>query len=221
MVSGRDEAGFTVVELMVVVAVMAVLAGPILAYLMGNYTDSLRSQVKVQLAASGQSTLRTLTEEIKTSGGALNKNTLNDPNAPSGGWTTGSSSGVMVVKLPAIATTGEVIQDSSGNAYYNEAVYFRTGSNLFRRVIRNAAAPGNTALTTCPRAVATTACPADSVLASTVSAFSFLFLKEQGALSSSTDDALSVKITLNFSKSFSGSAVASSHEQTVRFRGKR
>lgn len=220
MVSQRSSTGFTVVEMMVVLAVMGILVAPILGFLLGNYEDSLRNQVKVQLAANTQSTLSVIAEEVKTSGGALVKNTLTDPRAPSGGWYTNSSTGTLVLRVPALSSGNEVILDGANTAYHNEIVYYRSGSNLYRRTIRNSAAPGNAALTTCPLASASTSCPADSVLSETVSSFSFVLLKEQGVVSASTNDARSVRLSLAFSKSFSNDTVASTQQLTARFRSK-
>jgi hypothetical protein len=64
-------------------------------------------------------------------------------------------------------------------SYKNNVIYYLSGTTLYRRVLADTAATGNSAITTCPAAHATASCPGDGDILDNVSSFSIQYYNAQ------------------------------------------
>lgn len=211
------KAGFTIVELLVALVVISIIGVTFATYLSASYFSSLRQQDNLQLGSALQAASRTVSDELSLSSGILTTGTLTDTYAPGGGWITGGST--LVTTTPALDSTATIIYTPTGTPYTNEIVYFVTNNTLYRRVIKNPAATGNSTLTTCPQAHANSSCPADSVMADNVQSLAFTPLAADGSATTATNAQL-VAFTLVLQKTSYNTNISSSRTETVRLRNK-
>jgi prepilin-type N-terminal cleavage/methylation domain-containing protein len=211
------KAGFTLVELLVSLAVIGILGVTFVTYLSTSYFGSLQQQDRLQLGSTLQAANRTMSDELSLSSGILTTGTLTDTYAPVGGWVTSSST--LVTTSPALDNVGNIIYTATNVPYTNEIVYFVTSNTLYRRVIKNPAVTGNAALTTCPQIVANSSCPADGLVTSNVHSLTFTLLDADGAPATATNARL-VTFTLALQKTSYNTTINSSRAETVRLRNK-
>jgi hypothetical protein len=157
------------------------------------------------LALESQTILTQLTEDIRLADSIASTNSITDPNGPAGGWTTSDPSNIIIIESPATDSSRNIIYDSStGYPYRNEFIYFISGTHMYKRVLANASASGNTAKTTCPAASASSTCPPDRLFSSNASSLTFTFYDASDATTANAAQARSVVLGVNMSqKSFS------------------
>jgi len=158
----KNAHGFTLTELNVTLIVGALVLLIISAIFTNYFTLITRNNLYVEMTADGQNLLRSMVEELRYGAGVRQINTLTDANMPPDGWNTNNDDFVIIIAVPAKDGNGDYIIDTeTGSAYKNEYVYFKDGINLYKRVLANPSATGNTAITTCPAHLAGPSCPAD------------------------------------------------------------
>jgi hypothetical protein len=145
--------------------------------------------------------LRNTAEALRYGDGVRQTNTINDPNAPSGGWNTNNTIFVIVIAVPALDTAHNYIVDpSTGAPYMNELVYYKNGSTLMERILADPSASGNSLKTTCPSNLASGSCPPDKELANYVNTMSFTLYDQDNALTSDPSLARSILINLSMQR---------------------
>ena len=200
------QTGFTLVELMISVTIMAII-GVVFLGLTANYFVTItRNNELAEMTINSQNLLRTTVENIRLGDGVRQTNQINDPNAPSGGWNTSNSAFVIVIAVPAVDKNHNYIIDSdTGSPYMNELVYYKNGmEDLMERTLANPSATGNTLETTCPANLATSTCPADTLLANYVSSMTFALYDQNAASTTDPTQARSIKINLTMQRNAPG-----------------
>lgn len=176
MIKPRAEAGFTITELVLSITVAGFMTAVLFVTTFFYYANVSQSETASTLALESQNILAQLTEDIRLSDAMSSNNVLTDTYAPSGGWVTSDPSNVIIIESPAVTTSRDIIYDSStGNPFRNEFIYFTSGTNMYKRILKNAAATGNIATTTCPSGHTTSACPLDRLFSGNVSNLTFTF----------------------------------------------
>lgn len=199
------ETGFTLVELVVVVTVMAIVGVVFLGLVANYYVVITRNSELSDMTLMSQNLLRSTIENIRLGDGVRQTNQVNDPNAPSGGWSTSVSNFVIIIAVPAVDSSHNYIIDpDTGSPYMNELVYYKNGSTLMERRLANPNATGNTMVTTCPPNLASASCPADVQLASYVNSMTFTLYDQNAVTTSDPSQARSVNITLNMQRNAPG-----------------
>lgn len=148
-----------------------------------------------------QNLLRTMVEELRNGAGVRQTNTITDPNAPAGGWNTGNTNFVIITAVPAQNTSNQYIIDpATGRPYFNEYVYYKQDTFLYKRTLAHPNATGNKLKTSCPESLATAACPADRKLVETLKTMLFTFYDQDDVLTIDPLLARSIKIDLILEK---------------------
>lgn len=216
----RADLGFTIVELLVVISLMAVLGVAFLG-ISANYFNVInRNNLLAEMTVSSQNLLRSTVENLRYGDGVRQTNQITDPNAP-GGWSTSNSNFVIIIAVPALdSSKAYIINPDTGSPYMNELVYYKSGTSLMERKLANPSAAGNSLKTTCPEASASAACPADTRLAEYINSMLFTLYDQDGAQTTTASATRSVKITLNMQRALPGKPINLSTVMQVTLRNR-
>lgn len=199
-------AGFTIVELLVVLSVMMIISLTVFGVATGFFSTLTRNNARTEMTVASQNLLRSTVENLRYGDGIRQTNQIADSNAPVGGWNTSNTSFVVIIAVPALdSTKNYIIDPDTGSPYMNELVYYKNGSTLMRRRLANPNATGNTATTSCPPAIANASCPADIVLADYVKSMLFTLYDQDGAQTTTPAEARSINIKLDMQRYSSSS----------------
>ena len=210
--------GFTLVELLVVMAVMSILSLTLANFITNWLQASSLAQKRTALLADAERTLDLLTADVRLSGSVDQVNRWPDDNSPSGqfGWQSNSQT----VILAKIATTSNNDVIFSDPAKYitqkDNQIYYLSGGTLYRRTLASDSASDN-ATTTCPAAEATPACPADTVVAGGVSSLSFTYYDANNQIST-VADARSVQASITLSSKLNSKTITATYKTRMVFR---
>lgn len=219
MIKKKDEHGFTITELVISITVAGFLAAVLFIATFFYYANIIQAETATNLALESQTILNQLTDDIRLSDAIVSTNSITDPNAPSGGWMTSDPSNIMIVQNPAVTSTRDIIYDSgTGFPYKNEYIYFASASSMYKRVLANTAAVGNTAIRTCPAASASASCPPDRLFSSNVSNLSFTFYDASNNTTSDPSLARSVALNVDMAKKVFGKNITLSNSTRVTLR---
>ncbi len=215
----RSQLGFTITELVIAITVAGILAGAIFVATFDYYADVNRSQVATDEALSSQSILNQMTSDIRLADAISSTNTITDPNAPAGGWVTSNPSNVIIIESPATDSSRNIIYNpDTGFPYRNEFIYFVSGSSMYKRVLANTSAPGNTAVTTCPQSLSSPTCPPDALFSDHVNNLSFTFYDSSDNSTSDATKARSVLLDVNLGQKVYGRDVTLSNQARITLR---
>lgn len=196
-----NQAGVTIVELLVVIGMASVLLLTFTTIGIYLYGDTVRSSLYAQLGTESQTVLRSVVEELRQSSSVRTANANADANAPSGGWTTSNSNLILIISTPAVDTANNfILNNDTGNPYQNEIVYFTNGTNLYKRIIADAAATGNAEKTTCPQVSASSACPPDIQMTNNFKSLNFIFYDQDDTVTTTIPDARSIKLLIQLER---------------------
>lgn len=211
--------GFTLPELVISIAIAGVLAGVLFTATFYYYANIVQSEVATDLALDSQSILTQLTEDIRLSDAISSTNAITDPNAPGGAWVTSDPSNILIIESPATTSARDIIYDeSTGFPYRNEYIYFTSGTNMYKRVLANSAAVGNTAVTTCPTALSNASCPPDRLFSNNISNLSFIFYDSSNTSTTDASQAHSVELNVDMAKKGFGKNITLGNSTRVTMR---
>lgn len=214
----QTQAGYTLVELLVTMVIVSILSLTIVAFFSSWLQVASLAQSRADLLTNAENALDTITTDIKLSGSVDTNNRWADPNAPGGsyGWTSGSQ----VLILAKIAT------DSTNNVIYSDPakyisqkdneIYFLSGTTLYRRTLASDSAT-DAAVTTCPSALSSSTCPADTVVATGVSNFTATYYDASENIVAPAS-ARSVQLSITISSSTGGKTASATYSTRMVFR---
>jgi prepilin-type N-terminal cleavage/methylation domain-containing protein len=210
-----NKKGFTIIELLISVSIASVITLSMVTVSVYYYGDILRSQATAELAIESQTVLRKIIDDARLADSIHAVGQITDANAPTGGWVTSDPSNVIILADPAIDSSRNIIYNASDSyPYENESIYFSRGTQMYRRLLKNTSAPGNSAITTCPAASVTATCPQDIILSQYVTNLSFIFYDINNVTTADASQARSVSITVNLQRTIYGKLIDFSN--TVR-----
>ena len=200
-----NTSGFTIIELLIAVAISSVIAMVLLTLSINFSGDITRARITADLATESQILLRSIVEDTRLADSLSSTNNITDANAPVGGWVTNDPSNVLIIDTPAIDSSRNIIYNATTTLpYSNEVIYYATGALMYRRVLKDTAATGSIATTTCPPATATSSCPADKLFTRYLTDLSFTFYDEANATTANAALARSVQITVSMKRKIFG-----------------
>jgi prepilin-type N-terminal cleavage/methylation domain-containing protein len=199
-----DQHGFSLVEMMSVLIVTAIFVGLILVFTFNYWRYGSLLEADMDTFVTRLNAGDRLREMISSSSGLIIQNSIPDTNrhVPDPADSTGQ------YWIPLHAIPGNKPVGASGTftpliyfrrfsfdgskafimngtqPYEDEYILYMNGSTkqLLLRSLANESAPGNTLKTTCPPAIATTACPADQVIASDIDSIDMRYFSRTGNL---------------------------------------
>lgn len=216
----KDQRGVTIVELLIAVAVAAMISTVMLVMSLNFFGSTIRSQVTAEMSADAHYMLRAIIEDIRVADNIGVETVLPDPNEPVDGWITNDANNILVLDLPAIDSSRNIIYDTnSGVPFTNEVVYYiDSENNFYKRLIKNEAAPDNTLVTTCPPTPTTPGCPTDRKYAGYVTDMSFTFFDNGNSVTTDPLQARSVEASITMQRSVFGSPVTISNSIFTKLR---
>lgn len=211
----KDQKGFTIVEMIISVALATVISGVLLFISLNLIGETARARMTADLAIESQILLRAMVEDVRLAGSLSTTNQNTDANAPVGGWITNDPSNIMIIDLPAIDSARNIIYDTNtGYPYDNEVVYHSSAGAMYRRTLVNPSASGNILVTSCPPSLATSSCPADKKFTSYLTDLTFTFYDDTNTTTSDATLARSVQITVKVQRKILGKTVK--FDNTIR-----
>jgi type II secretory pathway pseudopilin PulG len=212
-------AGFTITELVLSLTISGILAVVIFTATFYYFVNTSQTETATTLALESQTILTQLTEDIRLADSIASTNAVSDPNGPGGGWVTSDPSNILIIESPAITSTRDIIYDSNtGSPYRNEFIYFMSGTTMYKRILANTSATGNTAKRTCPAASSSSTCPPDRLFTSNVSNLTFTFYDASDATTANAAQARSVVLTVNMAKKSFGKNITLANSTRVTLR---
>lgn len=217
--TNKNISGFTLVELNLSIFILGIIAVSLLAVSTNFLVIITRNNVLMDMTSDSQSLLRTVVEELRYGAGIRQTNNINDPNSPAGGWVTDNSSAVFIIAVPAIDSSDNYIIDSdTGEPYLNELVYFKENSILYKRILANSSASGNSLKTSCPSSVSSDTCLPDRKLTENVNSMVFTLYSQDDTITTDPLLARSIKIDLLLSRDTFGSPLTVNNNIRVTLR---
>jgi prepilin-type N-terminal cleavage/methylation domain-containing protein len=217
--SKHTQRGFTITELVVSVTIAGILATILFTATFYYYVNADQSETTTNMALESQTILTQLTEDIRLADSIASTNSISDPNGPGGGWTTSDPSNVLIIESPAVTSSRDIVYDTNtGYPYRNEYIYFMGGTNMYKRVLANTNASGNTAKTTCPTSSVSPTCPADRIFSTNVSNLTFTFYDSSDTTTANAATARSVVLTVNMAKKSYSKNITLSNSTRVTLR---
>lgn len=214
----NKQVGFTIPELVLSITVASILALVLFTATFYYYANVQQAQAAADLGLESQTVLSQLTENVRLADDIASTNAISDPSNP-GGWMTSNPSSIIIVENPAVDSSRNIIYDSdSGFPYKNEYIYFLDGTDMYKRILANSDAPGNTATTTCPAGLAGPTCPADPLLGSDVTNLTFTFYDSAGNSTADATQARSVAFQVDLSKKVFGKTVKLANSTRITLR---
>lgn len=219
--SKRTSEGFTLLELLVVITVTSLLAIVFMDSATNFFSVVTRNNAANDLTTTSQNLLRSTVETLRVGDGVRQINTINDANAPVGGWSTSNQNFVIIIASPALdSSRNYIIDPNTGSPYMNELVYYKNDLLLMQRALAHPDAAGNMLKTSCPAELATAQCPADKQLAEYVENMVFTLFDQDDNLTNDPLLARSVKIDLAMERDLSGSPLTLSNSIRVTLRNR-
>ncbi len=207
MISVKQSKGFTIVELLLAVAISSIIVTVLLSLTLTYFSSAVRSQTTAQLQIESHYVLRSIIEDIRLADGIASTSAITDSSKPSG-WTTSSTGNVIVIESPTVDSSHNVIYDPlTGYPYKNELIYYMTGNQLYKRTLKNTAASGNIAVTSCPPASSSSSCPADKHYTDYITDLSYTYYDTDDAVTTDPTLARSVKVGVTMARKSFGKTV--------------
>lgn len=213
------QSGFTIVEMAIAITVAGFLAAALFIATFSYYADVSRAETSASLALESQTILTQMTEDVRLADAISTTNAITDANSPAGGWVTSDPSNVIIIESPAVNSSHNIIYNTdTGSPYRNEFIYFNSNNSMYKRVLANPNAVGNTAVTTCPAAKASLSCPADALFSSNVGNLNFTFYDSSGNTTADAASARSVQLVADMSKKSFGRTITLANTTRVTLR---
>jgi prepilin-type N-terminal cleavage/methylation domain-containing protein len=212
------QAGFTFVEMLVVMVVMSILSLSLANFIASWLQASSLAQTRTNLLTNAETSLDTITNDIRLSGSADQNNRWADNNAPGGqfGWTSGSQT--LVLAKVATSSSNNVIY-SDPSLYITQKdnkIYYLSGTKLYRRTLDSDSA-NDSAVTTCPPANTTSSCPADTTIATGVTSLTFTYYDANDDVVTPVN-ARSVQVAITESAKLDSQTISASYTTRMVFR---
>lgn len=215
--SGSNENGFTLVELLVMAPIMIVTIVLLMSYMFNQFGQLTQQGAQINLQVDAQAITFSMQDDIFFASNfakAINTN-LSDSYQPSGGWKYDTTPQTLIIsslaltkshrsaeRQPVYVNTEGCDEDViiNNSELYNNIIYFASGTNLYKRILT---APSSLATCgtsfqkqSCPSANATTNCPADRLLTDKLNNFTITYLDTNNAVVADPEAAERVKIDI-------------------------
>jgi prepilin-type N-terminal cleavage/methylation domain-containing protein len=225
----RNQFGFTLLELLITMAVSSILL-LVGGTFVGQGTLAVNADLNKTLVQTDTETaVNTVARVVKSARSVESANSQPDANSPGGsinpyGWSgVAGSNGTLILAIPARDLSGNLlyIDGLHTNLYTNDVVYYfdSTTKKLYKRTIANAVS-GNAAVTTCPPLIATSTCPADSVVVQDIANLATSYFDASNVAVSIPTGTESVGYTLTETRVIGNKSYVGTYSTTIALRNK-
>lgn len=225
-----DERGFSLLELLVAISLSSVLLFVIGEFTMNSTRSSNQDYNQTVVLVNTKAAVEAVARVVREARSVRPSNALPDNNAPAApgnlySWSgTAGSNATLILAVPSRDTANNLIylDGLHNNPYTDDVIFYLEGATkrLYKRVIANAAAPGNRAKTTCPPATASASCPADALIVEDVANLTTSYLDANGNPVSSPAGTEAVRYTVTESKFIGPRTYTSSYTTMATMRNK-
>lgn len=198
----KEESGFTLIELLIVMVMTAFFTSLIMFFTFSYWRYGYSIAADLDTFVTRLNAGDVLREVVGTSTGFITQNSIADPRANnpesvgSGYWTvqhaipgntpvgaTGTTTPLLYFRRFSLTTTGAYILNGA-QPYEDEYVLYLNGTTkqLLLRSIANPSATGNRLKSSCPKAVASSSCPEDKIVADNIVSVDKRFFSRSGNL---------------------------------------
>jgi prepilin-type N-terminal cleavage/methylation domain-containing protein len=199
----NKSAGFTLVELIVVMVLTILFSGLIMTFFLDLWSSTATLENDSETLVTRQNVGDALREALNATSGLINQNSIADANvtnpdpADNSGthWLilhaipnntampTSGNTPLMYYASPSVDISKNFILNGT-QPYQDEFVLYLNGNTkqLLLRTLANPGASGNRIRTSCPPAQATASCPADRLLADSISSVGKRYFSRSGNL---------------------------------------
>lgn len=228
----RNQAGFTLVEMLVVVPITLIVCVVLLSVLVSKNGELYERNARVNLRMEGLNLLDKLQDEL-TFSNKFNPtliSDLNDPNDPNGGWNYNTTpSNTLIISLPGIDkprsdpsrqfvyyTSGP----NNGEIAINNIIYYVSNGALYRRVVTpdsDDVSPANFFKQTCPPGDTTPNCQDDLEMSRNVNRLRVSYFDLNNvAVQNNPGLADKIKVTLDLTDMANGNVIDETVSITVK-----
>lgn len=202
--SNMNQAGYTLPELLTTMLITSMFVSIIMFFTFSYWRYGFLLEADLDTFITRLNAGDYLREALSNSSGLIIQNSISDGNTHNPDpaitsnlyWTplhavpgntpigaAGTTTPLLYFKRPSVSTANTVIMNGT-QPYEDEYVLYLNGTTkqLLVRSLANPNASGNRLLTSCPPASATTACPADKVIAMDISSMDMRYFSRTGNL---------------------------------------
>ncbi|HKR82477.1 MAG TPA: type II secretion system protein [Candidatus Saccharimonadales bacterium] len=214
----QNNAGFTLIEILVICPILMVVIAYTMNYLFSQYGQLVKQQGVVNLQLAAQEVTFTMQDDVFFSNAFttnINSN-LSDPYAPSGGWKATTIPQTLILSNPALTsshrdpnrlpvyinTVGCSPQSvlEQNDPLYNNTIYFVSGTNLYKRTLTAPSSMSTCGTSylkqSCPADHANTSCPADVLLTDKLSSFNITYYNGSNAVVTTPEQARKIQVSV-------------------------
>lgn len=166
-----NQAGLTMLELLIAIVVASAAFVVFSQFVATGLSSYRRQDTNLILQTNTKLAVENVAQVVREAKRVQSANSNPDDNSPGApgnlySWSSSTGAGAtLILGIPARDANNNFIYIDGQHAsvYLNDIVFYLGSDDiLYKRVIKNTAAPGNTAITTCPPNLATPGCPADA-----------------------------------------------------------
>lgn len=214
-------AGFTLIELIITMVLIGIISLTLPNFIATWLQASTLAQARSDLLTNAETALDTIGQDIRLSGAADQNNRWADPNAPGAPgdqYSWQSTSTTLVLATAAEDSAGNIIfsDPSKYISQKDNEIYYLSGTTLYRRTLASGDA-NDAAKTTCPPSIATSTCPADKTIATSVTSFSVQYF-DANEQQVTPPNARSINLSITMQTTQNGHPISASYNTRMVFR---
>ena len=217
----NSNSGFTVVEMLAATAIAGILIVLVMSFTVDAFVRISVDSAQSDMLSDAHLGLDAITNDIRLSAAADTANRwedANSPGAPGDPYSWVSDTDTIVLATAATDSNRNILFDDALHyiSSKNNNVYFVSNGTLYKRTL---AAPvvDNEAKTSCPKDVATTACPADRALINNVTNFSVRYINGNDQ-DVTPDNARSIELSVSMRQTKYGETISADYVTRTVFR---
>lgn len=225
-----NERGFSLLEVLIAISLSSLLLLVVGEFTTNGIRSSNQDYNQTVVLVNTKAAVETVARVIREARSVQASNSQPDnhaPGAPADPYSWSGSAGsnaTLILAVPSRDTANNLIYIDGlhNNLYTDDVIFYLENSTdrLYKRVIANAAAPGNRAKTTCPPALATASCPADTLIVEDVADLTTSYLDSTGNMITTPSGTEAVHFTVTESKLIGPRTYSSSYTTTATMRNK-
>jgi prepilin-type N-terminal cleavage/methylation domain-containing protein len=214
-----NQQGLTLVELMVTMAISAIIGTAITAFFIGQLQHYSIGWMRGSMGASTQTALHRINDDVRGSVRVLISTPASGAGSdlyapqPSGTWVS-SDTQLVIAKIPR-DTAGNKLSDTP-----DEIVYYLRDGNLYRRIIPyDNPSNANYPLVTCAGSQTPAGgCPSDTLIMDSIASIKFTYLDSTNNTPTVLTEATSIKTEVNRQAATAGQTIKINASNTMTLR---